>query len=67
MNIEANTKTATKYLVYTCDEGVTIETYDDLASARGAAFRYALDNPGSEFHVAAHMTTFRAETVVKEV
>ena len=63
MNIGANTK----YLVYTNDDGVTIETYDDLAIARAAASRYAMDNPGQEFHVAAHMVTFRAETVVKEV
>lgn len=64
---DCNTKTTTKYLVYTDDEEFHVEAYDDLASARAAASRYAMDHPGDEFHVAAHMATFRAETVVKEV
>lgn len=63
MNIGTNTK----YLVYTNAYDWQIESYDDLASARAAASKYAMDRPGEEFHVAAHMVTFRAETVVKEV
>lgn len=69
MNIEVNNKTATKYIVYwdDMDGAFSGSLFDDLAIARAAASRYALNNPGQEFHVAAHMVTFRAETVVKEV
>lgn len=67
---EANTKTATKYVVYRWDaeNGVVCASIClDLVSARNMASSAATDNPGKEFHIAAHMTTFRAETVVKEV
>lgn len=60
----------TKYLVYYWDEddcSFRGELFDDLASARAYASDQAKDHPGQEFHVATHMTTFRAETVVKEV
>ena len=69
MNIEANTKTTTTYLViqYGDRDDHTIETYSDLASARAVASQAAMNHPGEEFHVAAHMTTFRAEITVKEV
>ena len=69
MNIEANTKTTTKYLVYWEDDSLEPDfgVYDDLATARAAASELAKRYPGKEYHVAAHMATFRAETVVKEV
>lgn len=69
MNIEANTKTTTKYIVYW--EGDSLEpdfgVYYTLATARTKASELASNHPGKEFHIAAHMATFRAETVVKEV
>lgn len=62
-------KTPTKYLVYWDDEdGVGhFDAHPDLATARTAASDFAKIYPGTEFHIAAHMATFRAETVVKEV
>ena len=69
MNIEANTKTTTKYLVYWDGEDgeIIAYTYTDLAVARSAATANAKDRPGREFYIAALMTTFRAEIEVKEV
>jgi len=60
-------KTTTKYLVYYEDDlHDHFEVYDDLPTARTAASSLANKTSGKEFHVAAHLTTFRAETVVKE-
>lgn len=62
-------KTTTTYLVYWDDEdGVGhFDAHPDLATARTAASDFAKYYPGREFHVAARVTTFRADTVVKEV
>ena len=62
-------KTTTKYLVYWDDEGGVgrFDVHPDLAAARTAASDFAKAYPRTEFHIAAHMTTFRAEAVVKEV
>lgn len=61
-------KTTTKYLVYwedvDCEEH--FEVFADLPTARAAASGAAARTLGREFHIAAHVTTFRAETVVKE-
>lgn len=58
----------TSYIVYWADDyDWHIETYNDLASARAAATNFAEYYPGRDIHVSAHMATFRAETVVKEV
>lgn len=66
---DCNTKTTTKYLVYWENNSLEPDfgVYGDLATARAAASDLAERHPGQEFHVAAHMATFRAETVVKEV
>ena len=62
-------KTTTKYVVYreTADCEDVFDIYDDLPTARAAASNCAKAYPGREVHVAAHLTTFCAETVVKEV
>lgn len=62
-------KTPTKYIVYWADEdGVDhFEDHPDLATARTAASNFAKYYLGREFHIAAHVTTFCSETVVKEV
>jgi hypothetical protein len=64
----ADCKTTTKYLVYweADDCAENFEVYPDLATARATAGQYAQGAPGMSFHIAAHVTTFRAETVVKE-
>lgn len=68
---DCNTKTATKYVVYVDaterSNGGIYHITHDINEARTIAQEQAMESPGQEFHVAAHMTTFRAETVVKEV
>lgn len=61
-------KTPTKYIVYWDDEdGVgRFEDHPDLATARAAASNFAKYYLGQKFHIAAHVTTFGSETVVKE-
>ena len=62
-------KTTTTYLVYWEDDSLEPDfgVYDELATARTRASELAKKHPGKEFHIAAHVTTFRADTVVKEV
>lgn len=62
-------KTTTKYLVYWESDSLEPDfgVYYTLEAARKKASELASNHPGKEYHIAAHMTTFRAETVVKEV
>lgn len=57
------------YLVYWegADGEIVAYTYTDLSAARSAAAANARERPGREFHLAALMTTFRAEVEVKEI
>lgn len=59
----------TIYFVFGVSEGILyeIDTYFDLKTAKEAAIKLAKSCSGDEIHVAKLLTTFRAETVVKEV
>lgn len=48
-------------------DGRIYHTTCDLNEARTIAQGYAKDSPGDEIHIATRISTFRAETVVKEV
>jgi hypothetical protein len=47
--------------------GGIYHTTCDLNEARTIAQGYAKDYPGCQIHIATRISTFRAETVVKEV
>lgn len=67
----ASIPNAPVYIVYVAStpdrNGGIYTTTCDLNEARNIAQGLAKDSPGDEIHIATRISTFRAETVVKEV